>query len=90
MHQCFPLFYCGFLKDTLSSTKDIVLIINFFSLNFTSIEIEGERVSSNQNERTLEGGGVLEKEQGQSRGGGRGLKFGNFERMYFLNVPYSY
>ena len=28
------------------------VIINFFSLNFTSIEIEGERVSSSQKERT--------------------------------------
>ena len=34
-----------------------MLIINFFSLNFTSAEIEGERVSSSQNERSLEGGG---------------------------------
>ena len=28
------------------------VMINFFSLNFTSIEIEGERVSSSQKERT--------------------------------------
>ena len=50
-------FHYGFLKDMLSSTKDtIVLIINFFSLNFWSIEIEGERVSSSQNERTLGSG----------------------------------
>ena len=34
----------------------LVLSINFFPLNFTSIEIEGERESSNQNERTFEGG----------------------------------
>ena len=40
------------------------VIINFFSLNFTIMEIEGERVSSNQNERTLRGEGVLENEQG--------------------------
>ena len=33
-----------------------VLIINFLSLNFTSIEIEGERVSCSQNERALGGG----------------------------------
>ena len=30
-----------------------LLIINFFSLNFTCKEIEGKRVSSSQNERTL-------------------------------------
>ena len=52
----------------------LVLIINFFSLNFKSIEIEGERVSSSQNERPLwgvggEGGGrVLKNEHGQTRG----------------------
>ena len=41
----------------MSSTKDtIVLIITFFSLNFSSIEIDGKRVSSSQNERTLGGG----------------------------------
>ena len=40
------------------------VIINFFSLNFTIMEIEGERVSSSQNERTLRGEGVLENEQG--------------------------
>ena len=39
----------------------LVLIIHFFSLNFISIEIEGERVSSSQNERTLGGRGVLEQ-----------------------------
>ena len=42
-------------------------MINFFSLNFTSIEIESERVSSSQNERTF-GGGVLVNEQGQTWG----------------------
>ena len=64
-------FHCGFLKDALSSTKDTS--INFFSLNFTSIETEGERVSSSQNERTFgeggEGGGrgVSRHEQGRRR-----------------------
>ena len=50
----------------------LLLIINFFSPNFTSIEIQGETVSSSQNERTLgEGalGAVLKNEQGQTRGG---------------------
>ena len=50
----------------------LALIINFLSLNFTSIDIEGERVSSGQNERILGcvcvcgggAGGVLKNEQG--------------------------
>ena len=44
------------------------------------MEIEGERVSSSQNERTLRGEGVLENEQGPTGewGGGRGAsKLGN-------------
>ena len=55
-----------------------MLIVNFFSLNFTSIEIEGERVSSSQNEGTLVvvgggggGGGGVENKQGQTKGEGR-------------------
>ena len=52
--------------------KILVLIINLFSLNFTSIEIEGERISSSQNKRVL-GEGVLENEQGQTKGE-RGVK----------------
>ena len=63
------------------------MIINFFSLIFTGIEIEGEKVSSSQNKRTLRrGGGVLENEQGQTRGE-RGSNPGNLERTYFLNNP---
>ena len=38
--------------------KILVLISNFFSLNFTSIETEGERGSSSQNERTFGEGGA--------------------------------
>ena len=72
----------------MSSTKDtIVLIINSFSLNFSSIEIEEGRVSSSQNQRTLGGGGgVLEDEKGQTRGKG-GSKLGILEWTYFLTVP---
>ena len=51
----------------------LVLIINLFSLNFTSTEIEGERVNSRQNKRTL--------------AEGKGCQLGNFERTYLLNVP---
>ena len=56
-------------RDSFVQPKTLVLIINFFSLNFTSVEIEGERVSSSQNKHTLGGGGggggdVLENKQG--------------------------
>ena len=73
--------HCGF-KTRLVQRKIPVLIINFFSLNFTSIEIEEESVSS----RVLakrpylgEGEGVwlLVNEQGRTRGmggGGGGVK----------------
>ena len=49
----------------------LLLIINFFSLNFTSIEIQGEKVSSSQNERTLGEGalGVCSKTNKGKQGG---------------------
>ena len=51
-------FHCGFLKDMLSSTKDTST--DYYSLNFTSIEIEGERVSSCQNKQARKRGeGIL-------------------------------
>ena len=85
-------FHCGFLKDALSSTKDTS--INFFSLNFTSIESEGKRVSSSQSESTLWGGGTRKRtranngESGDWGGGERfGSKLGNLQRTHFLNVP---
>ena len=44
-------------------------------------------MSSSQNERTFEeGGGVFENEQG-GRAAGGGVKIGNLEQTYFLNVP---
>ena len=54
--------------------KILVLIINFLSLNFTSIEIEGERVSSNQNEHTkgVRGGGENSKTNKGEQGGREG------------------
>ena len=69
-HQWCPLYRDSIVasqKTRWVQPKILVLIINFFSLNFLSIEIEGE--SSSQNERTL-GWGVLENEQGQTRGRG--------------------
>ena len=67
----------------------LVVIINFFSLYFTSIEIEGKRVNSSQNERTLgaEGKGYLKTRKGeQVNKEGQGSKLGSLERTYFLNV----
>ena len=61
-------------------TKILSLIINFFSLNFTSIEIERERVSSSQSERTL-----LACAWKRTRGGGGGVKTREYW-AYFLNV----
>ena len=56
----------------LSSTKDtLVLIMNFFSLNFTSIEIEEERVSSTKTNAPLEGGGL---KTNKGKQGGEGLR----------------
>ena len=49
-----------------------MLVINLFSLNFTSIEIEGEMVSFTQNERTLRGGEGAQKRARANKGGGRG------------------
>ena len=56
----------GFLKDTLSS---LLITINFFSVNFRSIEIGGEKVSSSQNERTLGRWGA-KKQTRMNKGGG--------------------
>ena len=58
MHQRCPLFRDSILacwKTRWLQPKKPVRIINFFSLNFTSIEIEHERMSSSQNKRSLEG-----------------------------------
>ena len=67
-------------------------MLNFFSLNFRSIEIEGERVSSSQNKRTLWGPGGGEEREGarkrtRAKRGEKGSKLGDLERTYFLNVP---
>ena len=53
MHQWCPLnrdSTVGSQKTRRVQPKILVLIIDFFSLNL-SIEIEGKRVSSSQNER---------------------------------------
>ena len=82
--KCFkcPIFIFYF-RPALFFKKQV--IINFFSLNLTSIEIELERVSSSQNKCTLGGEGAR-KQTMANKGGGRGSKLGNFEWTYFLNV----
>ena len=55
MHQWCPLYRDSTVaskKTRRVQPKILVLISNFISLNSTSIEIEGERRSSSQNERT--------------------------------------
>ena len=74
MQQWCPLYRDSTVasyKKRWVQPKILVLIINFFSLNFTSTEIEGERLSSSQNEGTLGRGGVFENEQARTRGRGR-------------------
>ena len=86
MHQWCPVY-----RDSFVQPKTLVLIINFFSLNFTSVEIEGERVSSSQNKRTLKGGGRVggcaRKQTRVNKVGEReGVKTWDLEQTYFLNV----
>ena len=66
-----------------------MLIINFFSLNFKSLEIERERVSSIQNERNSKGRRCVRKRTRANMGGAGGSKLGNLERTYFLNLPFT-
>ena len=60
------------MVSTLSSTKDSTTHYYFISLNFRSIEIEGERESSRKNKCTLgeRGGGVAQKQTRANKGGG--------------------
>ena len=62
--------------------KILVLIINFFSLNFTSIEIEVESVSSSQNKHTLGGEGGARKQTRVKKGEG-GQNSGNLSERTF-------
>ena len=72
------------------STKDTSSHYYFFSVNFTSIKFEGERVRSGQNERTWgEGRGVLENEQGQTRGEGGGQNTEILSERTFWMTPYE-
>ena len=90
--------WCPVYKDsTVASSKTcwvqpktLALIINFFALNFASIEIEGERVSSSQDECTLrlEGGwGVLENVQAKTRGRRAGQNSGILSECPFWISP---
>ena len=71
------------LKKTRS--KILELIINFFPLIFTSIEIEGERVSSSQKKRTLRGGGreCSKTNKGEQEGMGLGQNSGILSERTF-------
>ena len=74
----FPLWRSYFLRHKVQP-KILVLIINFLSLNFTSMELEWERLSSNQNERTLgvgEGGARKRTRTNKGGGGERGQNSG--------------
>ena len=64
----------------------LVLIINFFSLNFTSIETEGKGVSSSQNEPTLgggEGGGSRKRTRANKGAEGGGQNSGILSERTF-------
>ena len=63
------------LKRHVEFKQTLVLIINFFSLNFTIIEIEWVRVSSSQNKHTLggRGGGGYRKWTRANKGEERGM-----------------
>ena len=70
MHQWCPLYRDSTVavwKTHWVQPKILVLVINFFALNFTSIEIVGQRMSSSQNERSLGVGGRLGEESPQKR-----------------------
>ena len=67
----------------------LVLIINFFSLKFTSIEMKGERVSSTQNERTFRGGCARKHTKANKRGGGRNQNSGILSERTFWISPKS-
>ena len=77
MHQSCPLyrdFTMASLRTRWIKLKILVLITNFFSLNFTSIEIGGERVGSNQKERTFGDGGGGSKTNKDKQGGRDGAE----------------
>ena len=63
---------CDRFETRWVQPRILLLIINFFSLNFTSIKIEGERGSSSQNERTIGGRGAQKRTKMNKRGRGEG------------------
>ena len=70
--------------------KILVLLINFFSLNFTSIGTEGEGVGSSQNERTLSGGASRKRtraNKGKQGGRGGGQNSGILSERTFWMSP---
>ena len=75
------------MVSTLSSTKDSTTHYYFISLNFRSIEIEGERESSSKNKCTLGkrgGGEVAQKQTRANKGeGGGGQNLGILSKLTF-------
>ena len=73
--KCFkcPIFIFYFRSALFFKNQ---VIINFFSLNFTRIEIEGERVSSSQGKRTSGGEGGARRRAGENNRGGGGQNSG--------------
>ena len=73
--KCFkcPIFIFYFRSALFFKNQ---VIINFFSLNFTRIEIEGKRVSSSQGKRTSGGEGGARRRAGENNRGGGGQNSG--------------
>ena len=80
--KCFkcPIFIFYFRSALFFKNQ---VIINFFSLNFTRIEIEGERVSSSQGKRTSGGEGGARRRAGENNRGGGGQNSGSLSERPF-------
>ena len=81
---------CDRFETRWVQPRILLLIINFFSLNFTSIKIEGERGSSSQNERTIGGRGAQKRTKMNKRGRGGGQNSGILsdlsERTFWMSL----
>ena len=94
MHQ-----WCTVYRDSTASKKThwvqsniLVMIINFFSLIFTGIEIEGETVSSSQNNRTWRRGGgcTWKRARANKEGGGGQIPEILSERIFWITRKSSH
>ena len=75
------------LKRRWVQPKILLLFINLFSLNFISIEIEGQRVSPSQNKSTLGERRVAPKWIRVNKGKGGGQNSGIFNECTFWMSP---